>query len=140
MNKLNRPSTDRTKTRKKRPPINGRGDVLSLEVNDKDKEEYQYRVFNDKGTRVAQYQQYGWELCSTDDVTIGTRNTVKAGNVASVTVDSSDGTQGVVMRIRKDWYEEDQKAKADAIDKTESLITGESEKDGNYGKVSIETD
>ena len=138
MIKTNRPDTDRTKTRKKRPPINGRGDVLTLEVSDKDKEEYVYRVFNDKGTRIAQHKQYGWEPCSTDDVTIGTRNTVGAGDIASVTVDSSDGTQGIVMRIRKDWYDEDQKAKQDAIAKTEEQITGESETDGNYGKVSIE--
>lgn len=132
---LDRPGKDRTKTRKKRPPINGRGDVLTLSNTD---DGYVYRVFNDKGTRVAQHKDYGWETVSADDITIGTRNTVKAGTVASVTVDSSDGTQGVVMRIPREWYDEDQKAKQTAIAKTEEQITGESEKDGNYGKVSIE--
>lgn len=139
MIKTNRPSTDRKKQTRKRPPINGRGDVLTLSHEDKaDAEDYVYRTFNDKGTRIAQHQQYGWEVCTKDQVTIGTRNTVKAGDIASVTVDTTDGTQGIVMRIRKDWYEEDQKAKQDAIAKTEEQITGESEKDGNYGKVSIE--
>lgn len=135
MAKTNRPNDDRTVTRKKRPPVNGRGDVLTLSGMDDD---YQYRVFNDKGTRIAQHREYGWEPVSVDDVTIGTRNAIHAGEAATVTVDSRDGTQGVVMRIRKDWYDEDQKAKQDAIAETEKQITGESDKDGNYGKVSIE--
>lgn len=140
MTKTNRPNADRKKQTRVRPPVNGRGDVLTLDVKSNDKEDYVYRVFNDKGTRIARYKQYGWEPCSVDEVTIGTRNTIGAGDVASVTVDSSDGTQGIVMKIRKDWYDEDQKAKANAIDKTERAITGESENEGNYGKVSIDTD
>ena len=137
--KTNRPGTDRTKQRRKRPPVNGRGDVLTLSYNNEDDaEEYIYRIFNDKGTRIAQHKQYGWEPVTADDVTIGTRNEVGAGDIASVTVDSRDGTQGVVMRIPKDWYNEDQVAKQQKIDDTEKQITGESENDGNYGKVSIE--
>ena len=133
--KTNRPDLDRKTQIRKRPPINGRGDVLTLSDLDS---EYMYRVFNDKGTRIAQHKDYGWETVSADDVTIGTRNAVHAGGIATVTVDSSDGTKGVVMRIRKDWYDEDQKAKQDAIAKTEEQIVGESNNDGNYGKVSIE--
>lgn len=133
--KTDRPDSDRTKTRKKRPPVNGRGDVLTLSDTD---DNYVYRVFNDVGTRVAQHKQYGWEVCTEDDVTIGTRNAVQPGKAAQVTVDSRDGTQGIVMRIPKDWYDEDQVAKQEVIDKTEKQILGENEKDGNYGKVSIE--
>jgi len=137
--KTDRPGTDRTKQTRTRPPVNGRGDVLKLShKNEKDSSEYVYRVFNDKGTRIEQHKQYGWEPCTKDQVVIGTRNVVGSGDLASVTVDSTDGTQGIVMRIRKDWYDEDQKAKQDAISETEKQITGESEKDGNYGKVSIE--
>lgn len=137
MAKANRPTEDRT-TRRKRPPINGRGDVLTLtNISDEDRENYVYRIFNDKGTRIAQHKEYGWETVDTGDVTIGTRNDVKAGSVASVTVDSSNGTQGIVMRIPKDWYEEDQKAKQDAIDEVEKQITGQSDKDGSYGKIDI---
>ena len=135
MSIINRPKDNRAKTRKKRPPVNGRGDVLKLSGME---DGYVYRTFNDVGTRIAQFKEYGWETVSSDDITIGTRNNVKAGEIASVTVDSSNGTQGIIMRIPKEWYDEDQKAKQDAIAVTEEQITGESEKDGNYGKVSIE--
>jgi len=131
----NRKEVQEKRTRKKRPPINGRGDVLTLGGME---DGYMYRVFNDKGTRIAQHKEYGWETVSSEDITIGTRNAVTSGSVASVTVDSSDGTQGLVMRIPIEWYEEDQRAKAKAISKTEESISGESDKDGNYGKVSIE--
>ena len=135
MKRTNRPEENRTE-RKKRPPINGKGDVLSLSGLD---DNYQYRVFNDKGTRIAQHQDYGWEVVAADDVTIGTRNDVStAGTAAAVTVDSNDGTQGIVMRIRKDWYDEDQTAKQAKIAETEKAITGENNENGNYGKVSIE--
>ena len=132
--KTNRPSENRTQ-RKAKPPINGRGDVLTLSNLDPN---YQYRVFNDKGTRIAAHKNYGWEVVSSNEVTIGTRNPVSAGDVASVTVDSSEGTQGVVMRIHKDWYDEDQVAKQTAITETEQLITKSGNEDGNYGKVSID--
>ena len=133
--KTNRPALDRTAKRLKRPPVNGKGDVLTLSGQD---DRYVYRIFNDKGTRIATHKDYGWEPCSKDDIEIGTKNALHAGDLATVTVDSSTGEKGLVMRLRKDWYDEDQKAKQDAIDETEKSITGESEKDGNYGKVSIE--
>ena len=136
MKKTDRPdSENRTKERRTRPPVNGKGDVLNVVGKDPD---YNYRIFNDKGTRIAQYQEYGWEVASSDEVTIGTRNAVQAGTRASVTVDSSDGTQGVVMRIRKDWHEEDQAAKQQLVDDKESGITNSKNENGNYGKVSIE--
>ena len=56
---LNRNAVKEKRTRKKRPPINGRGDVLTLSGQE---DGYVYRTFNDSGTRIAQFKEYGWEL------------------------------------------------------------------------------
>ena len=49
--KLNRPQGEtRTKERKKRPPVNGQGDVLSFEMR---KDGYVYYMFNDKVNRIV---------------------------------------------------------------------------------------
>lgn len=133
MKRTNRPEKDR-KERKMRPPINGKGDIMSV-TNKEDG--YTYYIFNDKGTRLSQYQDYGWEVVSSDDVKVGSRSANVAGTTAQMTVDSSDGTQGVVMRIPTEWYEDDKKVRQDRISEKEAAITGE-QNDGTYGKVSID--
>ena len=43
------------------------------------------------------------------------------------------------MRIKKDWFEEDKKAKQDYVDRLEQSTqpTDEQKRDGFYGKVTI---
>lgn len=128
-----RPDKDNRAERTRRPPVNGKGDILKVEGKDPNRV---YRIFNDTGTRLQQQVEYGWDIVSSEEVKIGTRSDVGAGTRASITVDRTEGTQGVVMSIPKEWYEEDQRAKQDKIDEKESQLFKQDETQGNYGKVS----
>lgn len=134
--KTSRPTENRAQ-RRERPSVTGGDDIIGVSNKDPN---YVYRVFNDKGSRIAQKQRQGWEPVATGDVHVNTTNAVKPGEVASMVVDNQTGMEGVVMRIPKEYYEEDQKAKQDFVDERETALRNQSKKQGNYGKVSIEED
>ncbi len=48
------------------------------------------------------------------------------------------GTKALLMRIPKEYYEEDQKAKAANIAAIEADIKAETRKDGNYGSIKFD--
>jgi len=54
-------------------------------------------------------------------------------------VDRKTGQEAILMRIRKEWYEEDQAAKAaDVLASEESMFRQLKEADGRYGSVKVE--
>jgi hypothetical protein len=106
--------------RAKRTPINGRN-VLTASNLDPN---YKHRFVNDMGDRVESFKERGWELVDTDGVKLGDRRVEAAstlGSKAQVSVDKS-GTKAFLMRIPKDWYEEDQQDKARSIAEQESAM------------------
>lgn len=118
-------------SRTRRAPTAGRN-VLTVRADDKDPN-FEYRIVNDTGDRIAEFKERGYEFVS-GDVKVGDRR-IDAGSSegSSIRVSVGGGTQGYLMRIRKDWYQEDQAAKQAEVDKTEtSLQSG-----GDYGQVKI---
>ena len=115
--------TRETATRVSRPqrtPITGRN-VLTVTGKDPN---YVYRIVNDVGDRIALFKEAGYELVDSDSVKVGDRrvNVASAeGSKAQVSVDR-EGTKAFVMRIPKEWYEEDQKAKQSQVDELEQSI------------------
>lgn len=100
------------KTRK-RAPINGRN-ILSVTNKEAG---YQYRFVNDVGDRVELFKERGWELVDAADVRIGERRVDSAttlGSKAQASVDKV-GTKAFLMRIKDEWYQEDQADKAQSI-------------------------
>lgn len=98
---------------------------------------FEYRVVNDDSDRIEQFKAAGYEVVLAKDVTIGDKRvnaTSPEGSAASVSV--GDGKKGVVMRIKKDWYDEDQKAKQQAVAELEST-TKQDAMSGNYGKLEV---
>lgn len=96
---------------------------------------YEYRIVNDTGDRVEQFKSAGYEVVSAKDVTVGDRRVNAAsaeGTAASVSV--GGGTKAVVMRIKKEWYEEDQSRKQESVDQTEASTKADALK-GTYGKL-----
>lgn len=106
--------------RPKRTPINGRN-ILS--VSNKE-DGYEYRFINDVGDRVEIFKERGWELVDAKDVRIGDRRVEGGGALGSKAQASVDkqGTKAFLMRIPKDWYEEDQADKARAIAEQEKSM------------------
>ena len=120
--------------RPQRTPIGSRN---VLTVNGKDPN-YEYRIVNDEGDRVEQFKAAGYDVVAAKDVTIGDRRITQAsteGSVAQAAV--GGGLKAVVMRIKKEWYEEDQAAKQAEIDKTEAAMKSDALKNSDYGSLNF---
>ena len=122
---------------KERIPL-GRSGVLTIDSKDKDPN-YSYRIVTDKGGRIRMFRDAGWEVVEkrggmqVGDPQVGVSN--QLGAVVTKSVGGSD--VGYLMRIKKEFYNEDQKAKANKIDETEEGLKMETKKQGQYGKVKI---
>ena len=120
--------------RVKRTPIGVRN---VLTVNGKEAG-YVYRIVNDDADRVQQFLDAGYEHVLDKDVTVGDKRVERStadGTNAQVSV--GGGKKAFVMRIKQEWYDEDQKAKSDSIADTESSMKQVSH-EGTYGNISIE--
>lgn len=122
--------------RPRRTPVGQRN---RISVQDRDPN-YQYRVVNvnleNDPDRIKRFEEAGYEVVPKEKAgTIGDSkvdNPSALGSAGLISV--GQGTKAVLMRIRKDWYQEDQAAKQAEIDATEQR----SQKSGaDYGKVEI---
>lgn len=119
--------------RVKRTPVSGRN---RLTVQGKDPN-YVYRIVNDEEDRIARFQEGGYELLQDEAVKVGDKRanqTSSEGSVKQLSV--GGGKKAFVMRIRRDWYEEDQKAKQAQVDALEAT-TKKKALDGRYGTLTI---
>jgi hypothetical protein len=121
--------------RPSRTPINGKRSVLDVKGKDPD---YVYRIVNDDGDRVAQFQELGYEIVTDRSVKVGTRrvdNPTQEGTPVQVSV--GGGMKAIVMRQKKEFYDEDQAAKAEAIAESERAMKREALKNADYGDIKI---
>ena len=124
-----------TKRKPRRANINGTRNVLTVSGKDP---AFEYRVVNDEGDRISQFQEMGYEVVIDSNVTVGDRriaNPTKEGSPIQVSV--GNGTKALVMRIRKDWYDEDQAAKSKRIDETEKGLLKDAKNGSDYGKIAV---
>ena len=120
--------------RTRRTSINGVRNVLTVSGKDPD---FEYRIVNDTGDRVSMFEERGYEVVTDSKVKLGDRrvaNPTQEGSVVQASV--GGGTRGVLMRIRKDWYKEDQAAKQQQVAQTEATVK-QVAKGGMYGKLEI---
>jgi len=126
-------TTEKKSTRPTRTPINGTRNVLKIKGQEAG---YQYRVVNDEGDRVAQLEAAGYEIVTDQGVQVGDRRVAKATQEGSpIKVSVGGGQQGYVMRIKKDWYDEDQAAKLKQVNELESQIRKDAKAGADYGDV-----
>ncbi len=91
---------------------------------------YEYRFVNDTGSRIHNFQQAGYELVTGDDLTVGDSRIRDVGDLGTgKRVISNDGTTSYLMRIKKEWYQEDQEAKAKLLDEQEAAMRKEATKE-----------
>lgn len=101
---------------------------------------YEYRIVNDTEDRVSQFIDAGYEVVTQDKVEVGDKRVGKStpeGTVKQMSV--GGGRKGIVMRIPKEWYDEDQKAKQAHVAETERSATKEATK-GTYGDLKVSRD
>lgn len=119
--------------RVRRTPI-GQRNVLTITGKEAG---YHYRVVNDVGDRVQEFLDNGWELVKSSAVRIGDKRLGAAtsdGSAAQARV--GKGETAMVLRIKNEYYEEDQAAKQAYVAKTEETMKGEA-LNGTYGGLDL---
>ena len=84
---------------------------------------FQYRFVNDTGSRIANFQAAGYEFVEDADLRVGDSRVFDPSSQGSAkVVTSNDGSKAFLMRIRKEWYNEDQAAKMERIKEQENAM------------------
>lgn len=124
-----RPTLDRAENRPKRTPLGARN-RLSFGNQDPN---FVYRVINDVDDRLQRAQEAGYEFVVSDEQ-LGDKRAAEGGKIDSrVSKPVGNGVRGFLMRIPRDYYDEDQKVKQDQIDETEKAMKPNTAK-GEYGE------
>lgn len=103
-------------SQRKRVPIGGRRTKLQLSQNELDAlKDYKLRWINDSQGRIPAAEAGGYEFVSPEEASSLGEGAIHAGNSdlgarVSKVVDRH-GTRAYLMKIRKDWYDEDQAEK-----------------------------
>ena len=105
------------RSERKRVPMHKRN-LISFNTDP----DYSYRLFNDKDGRLQRALEGGWELVESE-ANIGDPMVGKAKKLGKhVSMPVGNDTMGYLMRIKKEWYEDDQKEKQKLVDATESAM------------------
>jgi hypothetical protein len=129
--------TKTVEKRIQRRPLHQRG-PQSI-AGDKDPD-FEYRFVNDTGSRIHNFQQAGYEFVTDETLTVGDSRVQDASAQGSgKRVISNDGTTSFLMKIKKEFYQEDQAAKAQAIAEQEATMKQEASK-AFTGSVKISRD
>ncbi|CAB4240692.1 hypothetical protein UFOVP39_54 [uncultured Caudovirales phage] len=122
--------------RPQRVPV-GTRNVLTVAGKDAN---YAYRIINDSGDRVQEFMDAGYELVEASSVRVGDKRVNSGsseGSKAQLSV--GQGQKAFVVRIKKEWYEEDQQMKQRRVDDLEAATKAKA-LDGTYGKLEITRD
>ena len=113
-----------------------------LTVSGLDTQNFEYRwVLNEykyEKNRVARFIQGGWEHVTDANVKVGDGGVDTTTQEGGVSIRTMQGKMYYLMRIRKEWYDEDQQLKAKEIEAGErQLYKDMMEKEGYYGELNI---
>ena len=119
--------------RVKRVPVGGPRNILTVAQKDPN---FVYRWVNDVPGRIAAFKEGGYEVVTSDNE-VGDK-TVDRGSKLGSAITKSVGGQitAVLMRIPKEWYDEDQAAKQKEVDILEATMRDQSQR-GDYGSVKV---
>jgi len=97
---------------------------------------YVYRIVNDTGDRISTFQEQGYEIVTDSTITIGDRRVGKASADGSpVQVSVGGGVDGFLMRIKDEFYKEDQDYKEQKLAELEGSMKRDSGTD--YGSLKL---
>lgn len=122
-------------TRTRRTPINGTRNKLNVRGKEPG---FEYRIVNDIDDRIEVMKERGYEIVTDSNVSVGDKriaNPTQEGSPVKVSV--GQGVQAYVMRIREDWYKEDQEAKRKEADALEDQMKRDAKSAGFYGNLKI---
>lgn len=104
---------------------------------------YHYRFVNAnlerEPERIQDFLDRGYEIVPKSQADLGDKQVDSISALGSASeVSVGMGTKAIVMRIRKDWFEEDQRIKQSEVDAKEATIKQRAG-EGFSGKVEFET-
>lgn len=95
---------------------------------------YVYRVVNDLDDRISQLQSNGWQMVDAADTKVGDSRVDQISSLGSkASVSVGQGVKAYVMRIEKDFWEEDQRAKQAQVDALEQTMKKDAKRAADYG-------
>ena len=125
-----------------RVPVDGARDLMT--VHGLNHDDFSYRWVedsDDKGSRIWKFKRGGWDLVTLDtedsELAVGQEAVYKSKEQGTlIRLHTGEGRYSYLMRIKKEWFEEDQAAKEESIKETENGIFGSvsSEGDANNGQ------
>lgn len=119
--------------RTRRTPVS-RKNILTVQGKDPN---YHYRIVNDVGDRVQSFIDAGYELVPDDKVRVGDKRINKTSSEGSIShLSVGQGDKAFVMKIKKEWFDEDQAAKQAEVNRMEETAR-QTALDGTYGKLEI---
>lgn len=134
-----------------RTRLSGHRDMLAVDGLSKD---YEYRYVKDvvveaedregalvshPGQRINKFLNAGWQFVTTDQVEVSQANVYNSGSLGSIVrLPAGRDEYLYLMRIRKDWFEEDKRAKARERLNIDEAQTEDAKSRGLYGAVTFE--
>ena len=124
-----------------RVPLTGNRDILTVEGKDP---AFQYRWVldkNEEGQRIKKFSSAWWVFVEGDDGqhVVGQESVYKNENVGSlIRVPAGNSQFYYLMRIPKEYYNEDQVAKQSEITERETALTRTDSDNGQYGNIKLE--
>jgi len=125
----------KTVERVRRTSINGTRNKLTVRGKDPD---YEYRHVLDIDGRVEDLTERGYEIVENKGIEVGDKRVAAASPVGSVVAtNSGDGRKLILMRIKKEYYEEDKKTKEAIVNATEEQLRGQASTNGLTGNIKL---
>lgn len=101
---------------------------------------FHYRIFSDIDDRIEDAKRAGYEIDpDNNSKSMSDMRVDVPSGIGSANIPLGGGRKGVVMRIRKDWFQDDQKVKQDAINAVENTIK-QTAKEYVRGELEITSD
>lgn len=122
--------------RVRRTPINGTRNKVPPLKNADPNFEYRYVYDNGVDNRVEQMKEFGYEVVNNNSVQLDkTSRVADPSSLGSMVTVPSGANKLVLMKIPKEFADEDRKAKAAKVDEMEGAM--QAPKDGLTGRVEI---
>lgn len=100
---------------------------------------FEYRFVNDIGSRIDNFKEAGYELVTDETLRVGDARVSDPSGLGNAKRSvSNDGTVSYLMRIKKEYYKEDQEAKLAVVTETEGAMHKNASSD--YGTLKVSRD
>lgn len=137
-----RAKAEMLKNRPKRTPVSGSREMLTIYGNKDPEFEYRWVLDKDEtGQRIYRFTNAGWTFVNRDaeNLDIGENTVFKSSGHGNIyRVPAGGGQYLYLMKIHKEWYEEDIVNQQKQIDELEqTMIHREQQEAGRYGSISL---